>query len=138
MRRRHFHRADRRGAATVEFALVAPLFLLLMLAIFEFTRAMSASVTLANAARAGARAAILDSAQMSDVTSAVNGCLSIVALPAVTPTVSPNPPSTATAGQNVTVRVSLPFSQISWLPVPQWLGGVTLTSTAVEQRETSR
>jgi Flp pilus assembly protein TadG len=138
MRTRHSRCHDRRGATLVEFAVVAPLFFMLVMAIIEFTRAMSASAALANAAHAAARVAILDSAQLSDVTAASNGCLSTAGLPPVTPTISPNPPSNAAAGQDVTVTVSLPFSQISWLPLPQWLGGVTLSATAIEQRETSR
>ena len=50
----------RRGQALVEFALVIPLFLLLLVAIFDLGRAVFAFNTLSNAAREGARIAIVN------------------------------------------------------------------------------
>jgi Flp pilus assembly protein TadG len=55
MRRGHPH-----GQALVEFALVLPLFILLLLGIFDFGRAVYAWSTINNAAREGARIAIVD------------------------------------------------------------------------------
>ena len=52
------HRAAR-GQALVEFALVLPLFVLLLLAIFDFGRVIWARNVLENAAREGARQAIV-------------------------------------------------------------------------------
>lgn len=138
MSRRHFRRSDRRGVTAIEFALVAPLFFVLILAFIEFGWAMMASGILTNAAREGARAGALDGAQVADVTTAVNGYLNAAGLPSVTPTVSPSPPSSAPAGENVTVTASLTFSQISLLPVPKWLGDVTLAASSVVRRETSQ
>ncbi len=135
---RRSRRSDRRGVTTVEFALVSPLFFLLVLASIEFGWAMMASGILTNAAREGARAGALDGAQVSDVADAVNRYLNGAGLPSVTPTVVPSPPSIAPAGQNVTVTASLAFSQISLLPVPNWLGDVTLRATSVMRRETSQ
>jgi Flp pilus assembly protein TadG len=56
------HRAKRsgRGQALVEFALVIPIFLLLMVALFDMGRAVFAYNTLTNAAREGARIAIVN------------------------------------------------------------------------------
>src|SRR4029077_3264030 len=55
-------RRDRRGRgqALVEFALVIPIFLLLLIAIFDMGRAVFAYNTLTNAAREGARIAIVN------------------------------------------------------------------------------
>ena len=53
-RRRH------RGQALVEFALTIPIFLLLLVALFDLGRAVFAWNTLANAAREGARTAIVN------------------------------------------------------------------------------
>jgi len=59
-----FHRprrgTRRRGQALVEFALVIPLFLLLLVSIFDLGRAVFAWNTLSNAAREGARIAIVN------------------------------------------------------------------------------
>lgn len=49
-----------RGQALVEFALVIPLFLLLMVALFDLGRAVFAYNTLTNAAREGVRLAIVN------------------------------------------------------------------------------
>ena len=50
----------RRGQALVEFALIIPLFLLLLVGIFDLGRAVFAYNTLTNAAREGARIAIVN------------------------------------------------------------------------------
>ena len=55
---RHGH--ARRGQALVEFALVIPLFLVLLVGIFDLGRAVFAYNTLTNAAREGARIAIVN------------------------------------------------------------------------------
>ncbi|WP_162164488.1 TadE/TadG family type IV pilus assembly protein [Intrasporangium chromatireducens] len=47
-----------RGASAVEFALVLPLFLLVIAGVVDFGRALFTQVVLTNAAREGARAAI--------------------------------------------------------------------------------
>jgi len=49
-----------RGQALVEFALTIPIFLLLMVALFDMGRAVFAYNTLTNAAREGARMAIVN------------------------------------------------------------------------------
>lgn len=51
---------DRRGTATVEFAMVAPLFLTLVLGIAEMSRALNASQILTAALREGGRLAAMD------------------------------------------------------------------------------
>lgn len=48
-------RASERGAVAVEFALLAPVLVLLVLGIMEFGRAYNAQVSLSNAAREGVR-----------------------------------------------------------------------------------
>jgi Flp pilus assembly protein TadG len=57
--------APRRGQALVEFALVLPIFILLLVAIFDLGRAVFAYNTLTNAAREGARMAIVNQYQPS-------------------------------------------------------------------------
>jgi Flp pilus assembly protein TadG len=138
MIRRGLRRRDRHGAATVEFAVVASLFFMFVLAVVEFGWSMFAYTLVSNAAREGAHAGALDGAQVSDVTTAVNKYLNGAGLPSVTPTVSPSPPSSAPAGQNVTVTVSIPYTQVSLLPAPSWLTGLTLTATSAMRRETSQ
>ena len=65
-----------RGQALVEFALIIPVFLLLLVALFDLGRAVFAYNTLTNAAREGARIAIVN----QDTTSIVNRAKSQTAI----------------------------------------------------------
>jgi len=53
--RRRAHRANDRGAAMVELALILPILVLLLFGIFEFGRAYNAKITLTHATREGVR-----------------------------------------------------------------------------------
>jgi Flp pilus assembly protein TadG len=55
-----------RGAVAVEFALVLPLLLLILLAIMEFGRAYNVQLSLTNAARETARTMAIKSTSLSD------------------------------------------------------------------------
>jgi Flp pilus assembly protein TadG len=61
-----------RGQAIAEFAIVIPLFLLLLVGLFDLGRAIFAYNTLTNAAREGARTAIVNQYQPSIVQRAKN------------------------------------------------------------------
>jgi len=130
-------RRYRRAAAAVEFAVVAPVFLLLVFGMIEYGRMVMVYQVITNASREGARAAVLDGATTNSVTTAVNDYLTTGAVSGATVTVSPNPPSGAQNGDPVTVTVSIPFSQVSWLPSPMYLGSRTLSSATVMRRESS-
>jgi Flp pilus assembly protein TadG len=126
---------NRRGAAVVEFAVVAPVFFILVFGLIEYGRAVMVEQILTNAAREGARSAILTSATTNGVKSVVNTYLSSASISGATVTVSPNPPSSASSGSNVTVTVSIPFTSVSWLPSPFYLGSTTLTATCAMRTE---
>jgi hypothetical protein len=128
-------RRNRQGAAVVEFAIVAPVFFLLVFGMIEYGRMVMVQQVITNAAREGARVGVLDGSTTASVTTAVNNYLTAAKIPTVTPTVSPNPPSSAGYGGAVAVTVSIPFSSVSWLPAPLYLGGKTLSSTATMRRE---
>jgi Flp pilus assembly protein TadG len=131
-------RRNRRGAAAVEFAIVAPIFFLLVFGMVEYGRMIMVQQVITNAAREGARVGVLDGSQLSDVQTAVNNYLTAAKIPTGLSneiTVTPNPPSSQTTGNPVTVTVSIPFKNVSWLPSPLYLGSTTLTATAVMRRE---
>jgi Flp pilus assembly protein TadG len=126
----------RLGTALVEFAVVAPVFFLMALGIIEFGRAMMVQALLTNAAAKGARAGCFDNATSSNVTSAVNAYLSAGGISGATATCSPNPPSSALPGHDITVTVTIPYSSVTWLPAPRFLKNKTLSATSLVQRET--
>ena len=114
---------------------MAPLFLLMILGVIEFGRAVIVQQLLTNASREGARIAGYDSTtQGSIVTAAVNSYLTNVNISGGTVAVSLDP-SFAIDGQAMTVTVSILFDNVSWLPSPIFLGGRTLQATSVMCRE---
>ncbi len=128
-------RRKRRGASVVEFALVAPVFFLLVFGMIEYGRMVMVQQVLTNATREGARRAVLDGATTNEVKTAVEDYLESSTITGATVTVSPNPPSSAESGDPVTVTVTIGFNQVSWLPSPFFLGGKTMTAKSVMRRE---
>ena len=129
-------RRNRRGAAVVEFAVVAPLFFLLVFGMIEFGRMVMVQQVITNASREGARVAVLDGATTGEVATAVENYVASASLEGAEVSVTPDPPSSAGYGEPVTVVVSIPFDQVSWLPSPMFLGGSTMSATTVMRRET--
>ncbi|REJ67277.1 MAG: pilus assembly protein [Planctomycetota bacterium] len=129
-------RRKRTGAAAVEFALVAPVFFLMVLGMIEIGRAVMVQQVITNASREGARRAVLDGATAADVQNFVNTYLTNASLPSGTISFPQGNPENAGFGSPVEVRVSIPFSQVSWLPSPMYLGGENLEASTVMRRET--
>lgn len=71
-----------RGAVAVEFAILLPLLLLLVLGIAEFGRAFNAQITLTNAAREGARVMAITNKPADARTAAQNAAASLGNIPA--------------------------------------------------------
>lgn len=129
-----FYRKNR-GAAAVEFAVVAPLFFLLLFGMIEFGRCVMVQQMITNASREGARRAVLDGVTTQEVTDIVDDYLSSGAIAGATITVQPSPPSDANFGEPVSVTVQIPYAQVSWLPAPKYLGNTTMSATSVMRRE---
>lgn len=131
-------RKQRRGAAAVEFAVVAPVFFLLVFGMIEYGRMVMVQQIIVNSAREGCRQAVLDGSTTSGVQSTVITSMASgnITITASNVTVSPNPPSNAAFGDPVTVSVTVPFSQVSWLPSPMYLGGKSMTASTTMRRET--
>lgn len=128
-------RKNRRGAAVVEFALVAPIFFLLIFGMIEYGRLIMVQQILTNASREGARQAVLDGSTSSGVQSTVNTYLQNASVNGATVTVTPADLSTAAFGAPVTVEVKVTFNSVSWLPAPMFLSGRQMTAKSVMRRE---
>ena len=130
--------ARRRGATAVEFALVAPIAFLLILGLIEFGRALMVQHLLNNAARQGARVATIEGKANSDVTTAITTAMQGQPTTGMTTTVTVAGTvanaSTAVAGNEIVVSVSLPVSTFTWLPVPRYMTG-SLTGVYSLRRE---
>lgn len=133
-------RRNRRGAALVEFAVVAPIMFLFVFGIIEYGRAVMVQQVLVNASREAARAAVLDGANVNEIRADVTAYLQGAAVNAGGANVrfEPGNPSSAGFGEPVTVTVDVPFSEVSWLPSPLFIGGRTLSATTVMRRESTQ
>jgi Flp pilus assembly protein TadG len=119
----------RRGTATVEFALVAPVFFLFLMGIIEFGRVMMVQNVLITAAREGARAAIIQGATADLVKTKATNYASAAGVSNTTASVDPPILSTATTDEPITVTVAVEFDDVSWLPTPWFLKGRTLSAS---------
>ena len=105
----------------IEFALVVPIFLIILCSIFEFGRALIEFTSISNAAREGARAGIVQSKSISDITTAaLSTTVTAGAQPDVTITAYRNnspltDPSTRQPGDFVQVQVSHSFRPIAFI-----------------------
>jgi len=111
-------------------------FFVLVFGMIEFGRMVMVQQLITNAAREGARIAIIPGATSSQVLSAVDTYLKGSAISGATTTVSPNP-SSAIYGQTVTVAISVPFTSVSWVPSPFFLGSTTLMAQSSMRTEQS-
>ena len=127
-------RWSRRGAAVTEFAVVAPVFFLMVVGFLEFGRALMVQQVLINASRVGARQAITTSATTSNVEDIVEDYTAGVAVPGVVIAVSPDPAG-ANPGDTITVTTSVAFSDVSWMAAPWFLGDTTLTASSQMRKE---
>jgi len=107
-------RRDDRGTALIEMAFTLPLLLLISIGIIEFGRAFQTWQVLTNAAREGARVAVLPGISDSMVTARVNEYIQAGALDASeTPTISIQRNATISYGTGTAtgsrVTVSYPY-----------------------------
>jgi Flp pilus assembly protein TadG len=130
-------RAPRRsGAAVVEFALLAPLLGVLVVGMIETSRGLLVKEILSDAARKGCRAGIQPAAASSAITADVNNILSDNQINSgdatVTVLVNGVQADASTAQQNdqISVKVSIPASKVSW-GVSLFLGGGTIESETI-------
>jgi len=129
-------RRNRRGAAVVEFAIVAPVFFLLIFGMIEYGRMVMVQQVLTNASREGARKAVLEGVSDSEVQTAVSSYLTSASISGATVTVTTTAAVPPDVADSRTVTVTIPFSQVSWLPSPMFLGTTTLTASSTMRSET--
>jgi Flp pilus assembly protein TadG len=121
----------------VETAIVLSIFFLLVLGLIEISRLGLTSQLLSSAANSGCRVAVINGHTQNDVVSTVQSVLSSggIASSSYTLVTSPSDVTTTHLGEQVTVTISVPFSKVSWLSTPLFLGSATITSSATLSSE---
>jgi Flp pilus assembly protein TadG len=133
---------DRRGAAVVEFAVVAPVVFLFIFAFIEFGRMLMVQHCLSDTAREACRVASLATTVSSDDvrSEAITRLQSVIPNASSVATVTVTPTWTSVneihGGAPVQVTIRVDHNRISWLPAARLLNpdGV-LTAQANMERE---
>jgi Flp pilus assembly protein TadG len=131
-------RRERSGTSAVEMALISPLIIAMIMGQLESSRLGMVMQLLTTASREGCRVAVLYGSTETDVQNRVNAVLSGsgISVGTVTPTCpSPYTWNTAPMGTPITVTMSVPYSQVTWLGTPFFLKDATITAAATLSSE---
>ena len=135
LKRRSRQNRGRAGQALVEFALILPVLLLVLLGTVEFGRMCTAQNAVTNAAREGVRRGVLATSSAADVQALVTGLLASAGINTDKVAVAVQNVGTAyLPGADVTVTVDYEYEPL----VGDILGlgtSLTLTSTSVMRHE---
>jgi Flp pilus assembly protein TadG len=110
-----------RGAVAVEFALVLPVLLLLVMGIMEFGRAYNAQLSLTHAAREGVRVMAISNDQAAARTAAKNAAVSLN--PALADSNISFSPTSCSAGNQMTLTISYSLSSMTGIAGPFTMTG---------------
>jgi Flp pilus assembly protein TadG len=135
-------RSRRPAAAVVEFAFVAPVLFLFILALFEFGRALMVCELLTESARIGCRRAIIEGTSSAEIQQTVTSYLTSVGIngdsvgiivndAGINAVEAANQP----ASTEMTVQVTVPVRSVSWVPNPLFVNTGILTGQFTMRRE---
>jgi Flp pilus assembly protein TadG len=131
----------RQGATAVEFAIIAPIFFMLMLGIVEFGRAFMTADLLTEAARRACRVATIEGSTSAQIGQAATDFLTSVGISGESVGISINdaPLNTVEAQYmpaytEMTVVVTIPASSATWVPTGGFVTG-TLSGQYTLRRE---
>lgn len=115
-------RASERGAVAVEFAILAPVLIMMLLGIMEFGRAYNAQASLSNAAREGVRVMAISNDQTAAKTAAKNAAVSLN--PGLADTNFTFSPASCTSGAQMSVTINYTLSTVTGIAGPFPMQGV--------------
>ena len=119
----------------VEFAIVAPIFLILLLGAFEFSRLNMIRSTASNAAYEAARLAMVPGATSAEAKAEANRILAVLGTKNTTVTI--NPTNVSEADDQITVEISIPFSDNAFL-LPMFVGNFNIQAQSTLSTERFR
>lgn len=121
-------RPARQGAAAVEFALVAPVFLIFLFGTMELGRLAMARNVITNASREAARLAVIEGSTNQQIEDTAKHYAKVGSVD----NVSVNITETTTTKS---VEVFIKFEDVSWLPNAWFLKDQVLSSTTTMRKE---
>lgn len=126
---------NRVGAAVVEFAVIAPLMILLTMGMMEVGRMVMVKQMLVNASREGARMAVLPGASSLAVIAQVQSELQGSSVNGAEVALSPAAIENLPAGTSIQVSVSVAAENVSWVPNPMFSFDKILQASTTMRRE---
>ena len=114
-------RASERGAVAVEFAILAPVLVMLLLGIMEFGRAYNAQSSLSAAAREGVRVMAISNDQTAARTAAKNAAVSLK--PGLTDANISFGATTCTSAAQMTITITYNLSTMTGIAGPFTMTG---------------
>jgi len=116
---------DDRGQALVEFALIMPFLLLFLVGIVEFGRAWNQHQVITDAAREGARKAVVFDASVTvdTVENTIKRALAAAGINPAGATITGQGTWLLDSNENATVSISLPYRFIFFGALKQWTTG---------------
>ncbi|HEV3235360.1 MAG TPA: TadE/TadG family type IV pilus assembly protein [Gemmataceae bacterium] len=119
--------AIRRAVSVVEFALVAPIFFIVVMGLIEIGRACMVTELLTEAARRGCRAGVIEGTSTSSIQKTATDYLAAVGISGESADVYVNDaPAGSTNVQGmpayteITVVVTVPINNVTWTPI-RWV-----------------
>jgi Flp pilus assembly protein TadG len=139
MNRTLSRRCGERGAALLEAAITVPIILLIAVGIFEFGRAYQTWQVLTNAAREGARLAVINGSTDADVVTRVRNYMSAGQLEnAATATVTVNRGVALTGADTASqITINYPFQFMVLNPVVRLVTKSSTTGAPITMQSTS-
>ncbi len=131
------HPRNRRAAAAVELALIAPILATIIVGMFETSRGFMVKMALNDAARKGCESGTLQLASSATITSDVNNVLTDNGISNSAATITilvnglANDASTAKQNDKISVKVAVATSKVSWTTTYLFLNSATIESETV-------
>jgi Flp pilus assembly protein TadG len=127
----------RRGAAALEFALVAiPLFLFVFSSI-EMGRALMALQSMQEAARGACRTAVVSGATAESVEAEVRQTMQMAGIQRYSVAIEPADFAALDRWEPISVTVTATLADVSWLPAPIYVGDLSFSSSCTLPKEYS-
>ncbi len=136
MKQTRFHKR-RRGAATVEFALIVPVMLTFTFGLIEMSRISMVKEAVIQASREGARVGVRPTASIDDVNQRINEELAILGLTTANVQVTPTVLDQALPGDDIRVRITIPIGEVSYVPGFFSFDGLDIVAETVMRREST-
>lgn len=134
MRRKTVAGNHRDGAAAVEFAVVSPVLVLIVLGLIDTGCLLMTQAALTHAARDGVRHAVMDDHTLAETFGLVQDQLRQAGISGARVDVFPDP-TQATVGESIRVAIDVRYGDVSWFQGVSPFSGVDLRSHAVMRSE---